>query len=66
LLREDGPRGEVGAVSLDAEGFRILRRHQDWSGGHCHLEMFEGFLFLGIPVPGLVRTSEVKEGPGDG
>ena len=24
--------------------------------------MFESFLFFGIPVPGFVRTSEVKEG----
>jgi len=28
--------------------------------------MFEGILFLGVPVPGLVGASEVKEGPGDG
>jgi len=28
--------------------------------------MFEGFLFLGIPVPGLVGTSEVEEGSGNG
>jgi len=28
--------------------------------------MFEGFLFLGIPVPGLVGMSEVEEKPGDG
>ena len=24
--------------------------------------MFEGFLFLGTPVPGMIRSSEVKEG----
>jgi len=24
--------------------------------------MFEGFLFLGTPVPGMIRLSEVKEG----
>jgi len=24
--------------------------------------MFEGFLLLGTPVPGLIRASEVKEG----
>jgi len=66
LLREDGSRGEVGAVSFDVEEFRILRRHQDWSGGHRCFETFEGFLFLSIPVPSLVGTSEVEEGPGDG
>jgi len=59
-------RGEVRAVRLDVEEFQILRQHQDWSSGHHCLEMFEGFLFLGIPVPGLVGTSEVEEGPGDG
>jgi len=66
LLREDSSRGEVGAVSLDAEGFRILRQYQDWSSGHRCFETFKGFLFLGVPVPGLVGASEVKEGPGDG
>jgi len=66
LLRKNGSRGKVGAVSFDAEGFRILERYQDRSGGHCRFETFEGILFLGVPVPGLVRASEVEEGPGDG
>jgi len=66
LLKEDSSRGKVGAVCLDAEGFQILRRHQDQSGGHHCLKTFEGFLFLGIPVPGLVGMSEVEEGSGDG
>jgi len=66
LLREDSSRGEVGAISLDAEGFLISRRHQDRSSDHHCFETFEDILFLGIPVPGLVGTSEVEEGPGDG
>jgi len=32
--------------------------------GHYHLEMFKGFLFFDILVPGLVRMSEIEEGSG--
>jgi len=28
--------------------------------------MFKDFLFLGVPVPGFVRVSEVEEGSVDG
>ena len=48
------------------EGFWVLRWYQDQSSGHCHLEAFEGFLFFGVPVPGLVGISEVEEQSGYG
>ena len=38
----------------------------DQSSGHCYLETFESFLFLGIPVPGLVGTSKVEAESGYG
>ena len=43
-----------------------MRRHQDRSSGHCCFETFKGFLFLSIPVPSLVGTGEVEEGPSNG
>jgi len=60
-LGEDSSRGKVQAVSLDMEEFQVLGPYQDQSGGHCHLETFESFLFFGIPVLGFVGTSEVEE-----
>jgi len=50
---------------------RLSKRSQgclltDQRNGHCYLETFESFLFLGILVPGLVRTSKVEAGSGYG
>jgi len=60
-----GERNYIIIIFLEYDkGFWILGWYQDQSSGHRYLEMFEGFPFLGIPVPGLVRMSEVKEGSG--